>query len=449
MKNNILRLLIITLAVFAAGCADKLGIEPVNTIDAGNAVKTSADVEALLVGAYDALGNGDLYGGNLLRDSELLGDAGEVFWDGTFVAPQEIYSKSILITNDQAEETWLEAYEAINISNTVLANLGVVTTTKAARVEGEAKFIRAAVYFELVRLYAKAWNDGNPANNPGVPLVLEPTTPANVSNKATRATVADVYAQIVSDLTSAQTLLPANNGFFATTNVASAMLSRVYLQQQDYAKALTAANTVITSNRYSLLGDYAANFNNSSNGASNATAEDIFSIQITDQDGTNNMNTFFASADYAGRGDIYIEPAHFALYEAGDERLDLFYDGERTGKWNNQFGNVNIIRLAEMYLTRAEANFRLGSAVGATPLDDVNLIRDRVGLAPLLILALNDILRERHLELAFEGHLLHDTKRTQANVGALSFNDPSLIFPIPQRERNVNPDLQQNEGYGN
>src|SRR5687767_559362 len=118
MKNNILRLSAVVLALFFSGCADNLEVEPQNSIDAANALKTSSDVEALLVGAYDALGNGDLYGGNLQRDSELLGDAGEIFWDGTFVAPQEIFSKSILINNDQASETWLEAYETINICNT-------------------------------------------------------------------------------------------------------------------------------------------------------------------------------------------------------------------------------------------------------------------------------------------------------------------------------------------
>jgi hypothetical protein len=159
------------------------------------------------------------------------------------------------------------------------------------------------------------------------------------------------------------------------------------------------------------------------------------------------MNTYFASSDFGGRGDIYIELAHFELYEPNDDRLNLFYDGERTGKWNNQFGNVNIVRLAEMYLTRAEANFREGTSVGDDPLNDINLIRERVDLDPLVTLTLDDILLERHLELAFEGHLIHDIKRTQSNVGDLTFDAPELIFPIPLRELNINPDLQQNDGY--
>ncbi len=159
------------------------------------------------------------------------------------------------------------------------------------------------------------------------------------------------------------------------------------------------------------------------------------------------MNTFFASADFSGRGDIYIEPAHFDRYETGDERLDLFYDDERTGKWNNQYGNINIVRLSEMYLTRAEANFREGTSIGADPIDDVNLVRERVELPALVTLTINDILNERLLELAFEGHLLHDLKRTQRSVGALSFNANELVFPIPVRERIINPGLTQNPGY--
>jgi hypothetical protein len=162
------------------------------------------------------------------------------------------------------------------------------------------------------------------------------------------------------------------------------------------------------------------------------------------------MNTFFANSDFGGRGDIYIEPAHFDYYDAGDVRRELFYEDDlRTGKWNNQFGNVNIIRLSEMYLTRAEANLVAGTSIGATPLNDVNVIRTRAHAPTFGSITLTDILNERHIELAFEGHLIHDLKRTQRSVGSLAFNAPKLIFPIPNRERLLNPDLAQNDGYTN
>ncbi len=447
------KFIIISIAATLLSCGDKLEIEPLNSVGSGRALSTSADVEALLVGAYWAIGDGDVYGGNILRDAELMGDDGEVAWDGTFVAPGEIWDKNMLITNDQARETWLESYRVINMANTVLANLELVTSDKKERVEGEAKFLRGATYFELVRLFGKTWTDGSPSSNPGVPLILEPTRPEDVDVKVTRNTVAEIYTQVIDDLTDGLTLLPVRNGFFATRFSASAILSRVYLMQNDYASALTAANFVITDGGFDLTTLVADAFgktstqatNRSSNG--NATPEDVFAVQVTSQAGVNSLWNFF---DPAGRGDIPIEDAHIALYEAGDARLNLFATSggiRYTTKFNNRFGNVSIVRLAEMYLTRAECNFRLSSAVGDTPLNDINRIRGRVTLMPLIVLTLDEILLERRKELAFEGHLLHDLKRTQRAVGALPFNSPKLVFPIPQRETLLNVDLQQNESY--
>jgi starch-binding outer membrane protein, SusD/RagB family len=452
-------LLVITLV----SCNDMLDIDPIDSVDDKKAIKTSADVEGLLVGAYDGLSDGDLLGGNLQRDAELLGDDGEISWVGTFVAPGEIHAKSMLITNDQAQNTWLDAYETINTCNLVLANLSLVTEDRRDRVEGEAKFIRGLLYFELVRLYAKAWNDGFPISNPGVPLVTSPTNAQNAGQKIPRSTVSEVYAQVLNDLTDAETLLPETNGFFATTYAASAILSRVHLMQGSYGLAVESASRVIESGLYALTPNFSDAFNKSSTQIidrernANATSEDIFSIQLTTQDGTNNLNTFMASADFAGRGDVILTYSddiedwpHLLLYESDDERLGVFYDDGSdffTAKFNNQFGNVPVVRLGELYLTRAEANFREGTSVGASPLEDVNTIRERSGLADLSSVDLDAILMERRLELAFEGHKLHDYKRTQRDLGTIAWNAPQLIFPIPQRERLINPNLQQNEFY--
>jgi hypothetical protein len=430
-----------------AGCDKRLDIKPVDTVDASQALRTSTDVEALLVGAYDALGDEDLYGGLILRDAELLADNGDVAWNGTYEQPREIYSKAILTNNAQVEETWNDGYEVINITNNVLANLGVVTSANRNRVEGEAKFLRGLVYFDLVRFYARPWNDvnGNPNTNPGVPLVLTPTILITESSRVARNSVAQVYAQVIADLTDAARLLPASNGFFASKGTAQAILARVYLTQEQFAGAAAMADSVIASGEYELVDNYADAFNNSSN-----TSEDVFAIQVTSQDGSNNMNEFFGSTENLGRGDILIEDQHLALYESTDERLAFFYEEDDlmyTGKWTFNFGNVNVVRLAEMYLVRAEANFRNGTAVGATPLEDINTIRARAGVPLLTSLTLNDILLERRRELAFEGQLLHDVKRYRQSVGSLPYNSPRLIYPIPQRELDVNSQLTQNEGY--
>jgi hypothetical protein len=204
---------------------------------------------------------------------------------------------------------------------------------------------------------------------------------------------------------------------------------------------------VIASTNYSLLNNYADNFNRAGN-----SSEDIFAIQFSAQDNIYyKPYGYYASTDNGGRGDIDIQAAHLNEYEAGDDRLNLFYvDSEgitRTGKYVGQFANVSIIRLAEMYLTRAEANFREGTAVGQAPIDDINTIRNRSGLANLGAVDLDAILKERKLELMFEGHLIHDLKRTENNVASYSWDDGRLVFPIPQRELDANPNLTQNGFY--
>jgi hypothetical protein len=122
----------------------------------------------------------------------------------------------------------------------------------------------------------------------------------------------------------------------------------------------------------------------------------------------------------------------------------------RVDKFDNTFGNVHIIRLAELYLIRAEANLRTGAAttLGNTPLDDVNTIRARAGLDPLATVTIANVLTERIHELAFEGgFFLHDAKRLQQTVGAQPYNSNKLVFPIPLQDINANPNLKQNPGY--
>ena len=184
-------------------------------------------------------------------------------------------------------------------------------------------------------------------------------------------------------------------------------------------------------------------------------AEYIFSMTVTAQDGSNGLNTYYGVTvgsipGTSGRGDFRILPSHLALYEEDDARAAFFIRANNntySQKHLDRFGHVPVVRLAEMYLTRAEANFRLGTAVGATPAADVNVIRQRAGLAPLQDVTLAQILKERKLELAFEGVQLHDLKRTRSSVRGLAWNSPRLILPIPQREMDTNKSLVQNEGY--
>lgn len=437
-------------AVLLSGCGKRLDVAPVNSLPAETALNNSNDVETLLKGGYELAGDQYLYGGGFQYYSDFLGDNGEIQFGGTFNQPKEIFNKRILVNNTFVSFTWVNAYRAINVANTVIGSIGKVTATKSDAVAGGAKFLRGSLYFDLVRLYAKAWNDGTPASNPGVVLVLAPTNTTDPSNaltvtgQAKRNSVAEVYAQVIKDLQDAERQLPASNGVFAGSAAASAMLSRVYLQQGRYADAAAEANKVIQAGTFTLVSNYADEFANKAN-----TSESIFDIQLTTQSGTNDLNTFYSSN---GRGDVAVLDSHLALYDPADDRLNLFDtsngpDAALTLKFDNIHGNIHLIRLAEMYLTRAEGNFRAGTTVGATPLADVNRVRTRAGLPDLTTLTLPAILSERHLELAFEGFLLHDLKRNASSVGSLPYNSPRLILPIPQRERDLNPNLQQNDGY--
>jgi hypothetical protein len=265
--------------------------------------------------------------------------------------------------------------------------------------------------------------------------------------------VAEVYQQILTDLNRAETLLPAVNSFLARNYVAAGQLSRVYLQMERFADARDAANRAInaaTANGKSLIPVFMNAFN-----TDNDSNEDLFAIQVNTQDPANDMFTFYSLPEFGARGgDVAIMQRHIDLYETGDSRLAQFFFSageERTAKWRDQFKNVKVMRLAELYLTRAEANLREGTSTGAAPLNDINRIRTRVGLPALLTVSLADILKERKLELAHEGHSIHDARRTRGSVTEGSttyqFNDPRMVFPIPQREMDANPNLVQNQGY--
>ena len=448
MKNKTFALFL-SVSVLVFGCKKPLDVELTQSIDVSDALKTNGDVQGALVGAYSDMGAADLYGGRVYLNTELLGNTNEIRWTGTFQGLTQIFNKTIPVDNGFVTNTWLAGYRAINDANNVLSALGLVNANQANRVEGEAKFLRGTVYFDLVRLYGKAWNDGTPANNPGVSLILTPTNLITTANNVSRSSVAQIYDQVIKDLTVAEAKLPAFNSIFATQNAASAMLARVYLQKGDYINALKASDKVIASNIQSLNTVYGDEFPTNPNGpvALGNTKEDIFMIQVNATQGVNDFHTFFSTT---GRSDIKITNNHLGLYEAGDKRFDLFYDVNGrifTGKFENAYGNVHIIRLAEMYLIRGECNFRLGTTLGGPPEDDVNIIRNRAGLPSLLVVTLADILKERKLELAFEGFALHDAKRLQNNVGALPFNSTKLIYPIPDREIRVNSSLVQNAGY--
>lgn len=437
-----------TLGLSMMACDNRLNVTPTQSIEASQALSTEQDIQITLIGAYDGISDVNVYGGGIQYIGDLMGDNRDVLFGGTFATIDEIWRKTVTASNTVTRDLWLDSYNTINRANNVLSALDKVGTDNRGNFEGQARFMRGALYFELVKNFGKDWSDGTPTANPGVPLVLTPTGAVTDVDYRSRNTVAEVYTQAIDDLTKAEGLLPdtqsGGNGF-ATKGAAAAILARVYLQQRNYTAARDAANRVITSGTFALATNFADVFNDATNGS-----EIIYKVIITDQDGANDLNTFYASALNQGRGDVRVQSKFRQIYAAGDVRGTFFNTAGQntfTSKFNDRYGDVPVVRLAEMYLVRAEANLRLGTSIGATPLADVNLIRSRAKATPLATVDLAGILLERRLELAFEGQQLDDIKRTGGTVGTVSYNANNLVLPIPQREVDTNKNLVQNPGY--
>lgn len=454
--NKLFFILVLLLLGFAQ-CSKQLDIEPEQSVDATNALRTAGDVESAAIGAYSILGKGSLYGNNLLLLPELIVADDNLDWYGTFKGYADIYNVETDKFNPEAERTWAGAYNAINVANNILASLNVVTNADdKARLEGEALFIRGLMYFELLRLFANP--DETKNGGLGVPLILTPTlNEEQASQKKGRDPINTVYTSLINDLTKAITLLPTgNNPGRATSWAAKAVMARVHLQRGEYSDALQYANDIIENGPFSLNSGVTAVFYNKN------TPESIFEIQQNDQNTAFNSNdgltTFYGNwPSGVGRADI--EPSYDFLdsYNPDDKRAqELFGFGEDTSpfptglytkKWKELGQNIPVIRLAEMYLIRAETNKRLGTAVGATPAEDMALIRNRAGLPAISNPTLEDIWRERRFELAYEGFRSHDYKRLHATDASFPWNNDRYVLPIPERERLANELLIQNVGY--
>lgn len=449
-----LQIILTVSLIFFISCSKKLDIKPTQSIDRTDVFTSDANIKAALIGAYDGLSKATFLGGDIQLYSELLGADDEIAWVGTYNQPDEIFMKQILTNNSFVSDTWLQGYKTINICNNIISAIDIVKEDDRDRVKGEALFLRGLVYFEMVELFAKPYSAGNVSTNLGLQLITTPTTESITdANRVARSTVEQTYNLILDDLKQAKELLPEPDPddpvVYATKYVASAILSRVYLQMEDYANALAEANEVVESQAYSLTETYAKEFNNTAN-----TSEDIFAMQVSAQHDENDMHLYWSIIDYGARdGDVEINDKHLELYEPDDARLALFYiddqDIYRSGKWKLQYKNIPIVRLAEMYLTRAECNFRLGSSDGADPESDINdVIRSRAGLAPVTV-TLDQILLERRLELAHEGQKIQDVKRLKGSVDGFDYDANKLVFPIPIREINAVGEsiLKQNDGY--
>lgn len=455
--KNIFKLLPLAALLATASCKKVLEVEPQQSIDAATALQNDQDVKSAVVGCYALLGGGQLYGTNFLMLPDLQASENYCSWRGTFQGFRQVATKTMTRDNSEASRTWIAAYRAINNANIVLANLDKVSDASLKTLlEGEALFIRGILHFELVRLYGLPYDPATSNSQAGVVIKTTPAVDETAaSEKIARSTVAQVYTRVLTDLTSAVTKLPDDNGTRADKFTALAFLSRVYLQMGNYAAARDAADAVIASGKYEMAPIPLIPFTNKN------TKESIWEIQQNEQNNAGQANdgmaTFYASLPGIGRADVRMITSFISsFYESFDfRRRDWYYvgTGARPGntycfKWNAFEQNLPVIRIAEMYLTRAECNLRLATAVGATPAADLAVIRNRANASAIVAPVLSDILNERTRELAFEGVRIHDVKRLKGSTGAFAWNDNKLVFPIPQRDVDASAGvIVQNPGY--
>jgi hypothetical protein len=264
-----------------------------------------------------------------------------------------------------------------------------------------------------------------------------------------------VYAQIIADLTQAEQLISTTSPTtHATAAAAKALLARVYLYQGDYANAKAKADEVVA------LGfSLAPNFSDLFDAEGINTPEDIFKLQFSAVDYTN-AGYYYISGDNGGAGEVAVEGDLISHFDTANDlrfawSIDTLTSPAEGTKWQTTAGaeDFHIIRFAEVLLIKAEAEAQLTNLSAAV--DAVNLIRVRAGLTPdTLGIQLNtqqDVLTEialqRRLELAFEGDRFPDLVRTgqaQTVLGIPAFRE---LFPIPQSEIDVAPNITQNPGY--
>lgn len=462
-------LLLVPVIALLSSCNEKLDLKPSQSIDAELALSTPDNIKATLVGAYLSARSNDIFGSRFNEYSELYATTGDMVFLGTYVQPREFEDKEATVTNSYVSLTWIGAYKVINTCNTLLApeTLAVLEGEDRTTVEGEAKFLRGWTYFEMTRLFGLPYNNGQTNSQPGVPIVLTPTRDVSDAVPVPRNTVEECYTQVISDLSDARDLLPEENGVYASSLAARALLARVYLQMGDFSEAVTEANYVIGSSLFTLTPTPLEAFNNTEN-----SSEDIFAFQNTVSSTSEWLAVMYASLNGAGRGDYDIQQVFLDRFDPQDLRGQLQEDTEEsytidditkmyyigvgtilnsgginTSKWGNYYRNIPMIRLAEMYLIRAEGNFEAGTVIGDTPLNDINTVRERAN-APLYgSVGRDEIRKERYLELCWEGHRLHDLKRWKQNIGGYAYNAGNLILPIPFREMEVNDLLVQNDWY--
>lgn len=469
-----------------SSCSDFLEQNPQTDLSENDFYKTADDILSAVNGVYSSLQEGDIYG-NWYVFGEIPSDNTRNQLSGSVTTQNEFDQFYIDTQNSMIANFWKAAYKVINRTNTVLGRIdGIeINTELANRYKLECKFIRALMYFNLVRVYGD------------VPLVLKEIS-ISESYDILREPKENVYNQIIADLKEAQDLpvsySTAEDGR-ATQGAAKALLANVYMTLHKYAEAETILAEIINSGRYSLLENTPGSLNidgykNVFSPVNHNSKEGIFEIQFLKGgygEGSNYANNFAPENSgtnvvaVGGTGGNNIpEMDIYNAYEEGDLRRDFsmslgYYDNRKNNEWvdpgyvckfmdvpyqnNDASNNYPVIRYADVILMYAEALNQNGKTAEACKYLNMTrrVFRYQTTETSPVDLQTTDkaqfalmVEQERRVELAFENHRWFDLIRTGRAVEVMrskgfSLNETNLICPIPQKQIDVNPKLTQND----
>jgi len=465
MKKQIVLMGFLVIAALQACGDDYLAIVPEDSITVEEFLETTEDAQMLLNGAYDALSSKNSMGGLVQLLAELAADN----FNGSFLNNndwQAHYTWTTDIFLGTTRESWRDTYYAIGRANLLMDNFNVVeglSDEERRRMEGEAKFIRAVGHFEMVRLFAQPYGYTSDNSHLGVPVVT------TFSNEAVnRASVTQVYEQVINDLKDSEELLAETlvSGY-ASSWSARAYLAKVYFQMNDFENAYNYADLVIESgllslemnalNRFSLgvCSESAfelASFTLSDNAGEGfrdhylpdistgvpkvALSSSIYQAATADTADLRGKNWYVAVANATGVGDLYF----LAKFAVATEI------------------NVPLAHLTELKLIRAESAAELGTNLEVA-INDINDLRLRANLLTYDTNDPNTIIsiarHERRLELVGEGNRLHELKRQGVHdspellIRAVApWDCPGMVCQMPDNELKGNPDMEPNPSGG-
>ena len=444
---------------------DFLELSPSGALPAEEAIQSISDMNTLLLGAYSQLQNSDYYGRYFILVPDVMSD--DVKQNSSANRAKEWAEFSGTDLDFISEEIWTEVYEAINRVNIIInaeVDLPPEVQDEANQIIGEAQALRGLAHFDLVRIYAQHYGFTSGGSHPGIPIV----TTFDETALPTRSTVGEVYAAAIADLEAGISKMTINDDAPGRMSklAAQAILARIYFYQENYSQAESMANTVI-SEAGSLLPTESF-LDAWSNPGTKPDA--LFEVVMTDVDnnGSDALGRMYINEGY---GDYLPSDDLRLLIDPEDLRSTLFkpdstlgggiFGWDRMNKFPAVIGDDNtpVIRLTEVMLIRAESRARAGNEDGA--IEDMMAVRRRAWpSAPEVSLSgdalLEEIIKERRIELAFEGHRLwdlmrlnRDVVRTDCTAPICTINYPNdrFILPIPAQELDANENIEQNPGY--